>query len=36
MLEDMFMVATNEAMKKVDKMTEEKMGKYTQGMPGLF
>ena len=36
MLQDMFMVATNEAMKKVDKMTEEKMGKYTQGMPGLF
>ena len=36
MLQDMFMVATNEAMKKVDKLTEEKMGKYTQGMPGLF
>ena len=36
MLQDMFMVATNEAMKKVDKMTEDKMGKYTQGMPGLF
>ena len=25
-----------EAMKKVDKMTEEKLGRYTQGMPGLF
>ena len=36
MLQDMFMVATNDAMTKVDKMTEEKMGKYTQGMPGLF
>ena len=36
MLQDMFMVATNDAMKKVDKMTEDKMGKYTQGMPGLF
>ena len=36
MLQDMFMVATNEAMKKVDKMTEEKLGRYTQGMPGLF
>ena len=36
MLQDMFMVATNDAMKKVDKMTEDKMGKYTQGMHGLF
>jgi len=36
MLEDMIMVATNEAMKKVDKMTEDKLGKYTRGMPGLF
>lgn len=36
MLEDMILVAVNEASKKVDKTTEEKMGKYTQGMPGLF
>jgi len=36
MLEDMIVVAINEASKKVDKTTEEKMGKYTQGMPGLF
>ncbi len=36
MLEDMILVATNEALKQVDKKTEEKMGKYTQGMPGLF
>ena len=36
MLEDMILVATNEATKQVDKKTEEKMGKYTQGMPGLF
>lgn len=36
MLQDMFMVATNDAMSKVDKMTDEKMGKYTKGMPGLF
>ena len=36
MLEDMIMIATNEATKQVDKITEEKMGKYTQGMPGLF
>jgi len=36
MLEDMIVVALNEAMKKVDKDTEEKMGKFAQGMPGLF
>ncbi len=36
MLEDMILVAVNEASKKVDEMTEQKMGKYTQGMPGLF
>lgn len=36
MLEDMIVVAVNEASKKVDQTTEEKMGKYTKGMPGLF
>ena len=36
MLEDMIMVAINEASKEVDKETEDKMGKYTRGMPGLF
>ena len=36
MLEDMFLVAVNEASKKVDEETEQKMGKYTKGMPGLF
>ena len=36
MLEDMILVAVNEASKKVDQITEEKMGKYTSGMPGLF
>ena len=36
MLEDLIMAAVNEAMKKVDKMTEDKLGKYTRGMPGLF
>ena len=36
MLEDMILVAVNEASKKVDQLTEEKMGKYTSGMPGLF
>lgn len=36
MLEDMILVAVNEAINKIDKETEEKMGKYTNGMPGLF
>ena len=36
MLQDMIIVAVNEAMKKVDAETENKMGKFTQGMPGLF
>ena len=35
-LEDMILVAFNEATKKIDKDTEEKMGKYTKGMPGIF
>lgn len=36
MLEDMIVVAINEANKRIDKDTEQKMGKYTQGMTGLF
>lgn len=36
MLEDMLVVAINDAMKQIDKDTETKMGKYTQGIPGLF
>ena len=36
MLQDMILVATNEALKKVDDTTEQKMGKYTQGLPGIF
>ncbi len=36
LLEDMIVVAINDAMRQIDKETEEKLGKYTQGMPGLF
>ena len=36
MLQDMLVVALNDAMSQIDKETEQKMGKYTQGMPGLF
>ena len=35
-LEDMILLATNDALKQIDKITEEKMGSYTKGMPGLF
>lgn len=35
-LEDMLLIALNDAMKQIDKETEEKMRKYTKGMPGLF
>ena len=36
MLQDMTMIAFNEAKKELDKVTESKMGAYTKGMPGLF
>ena len=34
-LQDMLIVAINNALKQVDKVTEEKMGKYAN-IPGLF
>ena len=39
MLEDMILVAHNDAVAQVDKITEEKMSVYTKGLPnipGLF
>ena len=36
MLEDMIMIAVNEAFTKVDAMLEEKMGKYSNMMNGLM
>lgn len=36
MLEDMIQVAVNDANKKVDEMTEKKMGKFGNSIPGLF
>ncbi|MBM7623952.1 YbaB/EbfC family nucleoid-associated protein [Sporohalobacter salinus] len=38
MLEDLILAATNEAMRKVQDMASEEMGKLTGGMniPGLF
>ena len=35
-LQDSTMLAFNDAKKQLDKITEEKMGAYTKGMPGLF
>ena len=35
-LEDMVLTAVNDAMNQIDKETESKMGKFTNGMPGLF
>ena len=35
-LEDMIMVALNNAFKKVDDLREQKMSKYSSMMPGLF
>ncbi len=36
MIEDMFMVAMNEAVKKAESDKEKKMGKYGQGLAGLM
>lgn len=36
MLSDMVMVAINDAFSKLSKMKEEKLGKYTGGLGGLF
>lgn len=36
MLQDMILVAVNDANKQIDGETEQKMGKYTKGLPGLF
>lgn len=36
MLEDMIVLALNDAFSKIDKKTEEKMGKYANMMPGFM
>ena len=36
MLEDMFMVAMNDALKKIASDKEKKMGKYGSGLAGLM
>jgi DNA-binding YbaB/EbfC family protein len=38
MLQDLVLAATNDALKKVDELTNETMGQFTKGLniPGLF
>ena len=36
MLQDMIIVAINQAMKEIDKVTEQKLGKYSNAMQGLL
>lgn len=36
MLEDMVVAAVREAMEKADKETQDKMGKFSGGMPSMF
>lgn len=36
LLQDMTIVAINDAFTKLNKMKEEKLGKYTGGLGGLF
>ena len=36
MLEDMILLATNDALKKVDELTNQKMSKFGGSIPGLF
>ena len=35
-LQDLIVVVVNDLMSKIDAESEKTMGKYTQGMPGLF
>ncbi len=35
-VEDMLLIAINDAMKQVDELTEKKMGKFSNMMPGMF
>jgi nucleoid-associated protein EbfC len=35
-VEDLIQVTINDLIKKIDNETENKLGKFTKGMPGLF
>lgn len=36
LLEDMILIATNDALKQAEKEMEKRLGKYSSAMPGLF
>ncbi len=36
MLQDTIVAAVNDCMKKIEDETQATMGKFTQGMPGMF
>lgn len=36
MIEDMILLAVNDAVNKIEKVRDEKLGKYTNGMGGLL
>lgn len=36
MLQDMIMLAVNDGLSKIAKMKQDKLGKYTGGLGGLF
>ena len=36
MLEDMILLATNDALSQAEAEMEKKLGKFSKGMPGLF
>ena len=36
MLQDLILVCVNDCIHQIDNETEKRLGKYTQGMPGLF
>lgn len=35
-LQDLIMVCVNDCIHQIDVETDKRLGKYTQGMPGLF
>lgn len=35
MLEDLVLLAVNDALEKIDQETDKKMSKYTKGLPGM-
>ena len=36
MLEDMILIATNDALSQAEAEMEKKLGRFSKGMPGLF